>query len=43
MKKLVISWTWSRMFIAECSNGSEEIAGRSQNNSLCQRDISPGC
>ena len=33
----------SHVFIAKCSNGSEEIAGRRQNNSLCQTNMSPGC
>ena len=31
------------MFITKCGNGSEEIAGRRQNNSLCQTNMSPGC
>ena len=29
--------------IAKCSNRSKEITGRLQNNSLRQRNISPGC
>ena len=29
-------------FIAKCGNGSEEIDGRWQNNSLCLTNMSPG-
>ena len=31
------------MFITKCGNDSEEIAGRRQNKSLCQANMSPGC